>query len=115
MFDSMWGTLILAIVILFGLFLYCYRSGSNYDKFKANGIRTEAKILSMEKIGASGGGSTKLKMELSFNTDSGLVTATAKQYIPPQNMVKIMRNNTIYIYYMPDNPKELLPIPWEME
>ncbi|EQA7375230.1 TPA: hypothetical protein ACSQ42_001176 [Klebsiella aerogenes] len=69
----------------------------------------------MEKIGASGGGSTKLKMELSFNTDSGLVTATAKQYISPQNMVKIMRNNTIYIYYMPDNPKELLPTPWEME
>ncbi|AML35295.1 Hypothetical protein EAG7_01549 [Klebsiella aerogenes] len=54
-------------------------------------------------------------MELSFNTDSGLVTATAKQYISPQNMVKIMRNNTIYIYYMPDNPKELLPTPWEME
>ncbi|WP_334644514.1 hypothetical protein [Klebsiella aerogenes] len=115
MFDSMWGTLILAVLILFGLFLYCYRSGSNYDKFKANGIRTETKILSMEKIGASGGGSTKLKMELSFNTDSGLVTATAKQYISPQNMVKIMRNNTIYIYYMPDNPKELLPTPWEME
>lgn len=115
MFDSIAGTLILAIVILFGLFLYCYHSGYNYDKFKANGIRTEAKILSMKKIGASGGGSTKLKMELSFNTDSAQVTATAKQYISPQNMVKIMRNNTIYIYYMPDNPQKLLPTPWEME
>lgn len=52
-------------------------------------------------------------MELSFNTDSGLVTATAKQYISAK-YGKIMRNNTIYIYYMPDNPKELLPTPWEM-
>jgi hypothetical protein len=114
MFDSMWGTIILAILILFGLFLYCYRSGSNYDKFKANGIRTEAKILNMEKIGASGGGSTKLKMELLFTTESGQVTAIAKQYISPQNIAKIMRNNTIYIYYMPENPKKLLPVPWEM-
>lgn len=61
MFDSMWGTLILAFLILFGLFLYCYRSGSNYDKFKANGIRTEAKILSMEKLARVAEGALNLK------------------------------------------------------
>lgn len=48
-FNFVWFVLILLVV-----------PGSNYDKFKANGIRTEAKILSMEKL-ARVARSTKLK------------------------------------------------------
>ena len=112
--DYFWVTLIIAIVIII-VIAYCYKTGATYDRFKKDGVRTEARILNMEKIGATGTGNTKLKMDIEFDTDSGQVTTTAKEYISHQNMVKIMRNNTIYIYYMPNNPKEIFLAPFEMK
>ncbi|ELY4440544.1 hypothetical protein SMZ43_004250, partial [Cronobacter dublinensis] len=58
MINSGSVTVILAIIILGGLLFSCYNTGVSYEKFQKEGIRTEAKILSMEKIGASGTGNT---------------------------------------------------------
>ena len=108
------GLALVLITIVLAVIAYCYSTGNTYDKFKKNGIRTEAKIINMEKIGASGTGNTKLRMEITFNTDTEVVTTVAKAYISPQNMVKIMRKHSIYIYYMPANPKDIFLMPGEM-
>ncbi|EOL8942823.1 DUF3592 domain-containing protein [Cronobacter dublinensis] len=115
MFGSFEITIIVMVAVIVGMFLYVYNTGVSYEKFQKEGIRTEAKILSMEKIGASGTGNTKMKMKLQFESEQGPVTVTAKEYISPQNLIKIMRNNTIYIYYMPKDPKQVFLVPFEME
>ncbi|ALB65061.1 DUF3592 domain-containing protein [Cronobacter dublinensis] len=108
-------TIIVMVAVIVGMFLYVYNTGVSYEKFQKEGIRTEAKILSMEKIGASGTGNTKMKMKLQFESEQGPVTVTAKEYISPQNLIKIMRNNTIFIYYMPKDPRQVFLVPFEME
>ncbi|EGT5683497.1 DUF3592 domain-containing protein [Cronobacter turicensis] len=115
MFSSFESTIIVMAAIMVGIFFYCYKTSLSYDKFKKDGVRTEAKILSMEKIGASGTGNTKMKMKLQFESEQGPVTVTTKEYISPQNLIKIMRNNTILIYYMPKDPKQVFLVPFEME
>ncbi|EOW6736696.1 DUF3592 domain-containing protein [Cronobacter dublinensis] len=115
MFGSFEVTIIFMMAVIVGIFFYLYNTGVSYEKFQKEGIRTEAKILSMEKIGASGTGNTKMKMKLQFESEQGPVTVTAKEYISPQNLIKIMRNNTIYIYYMPKDPKQVFLVPFEME
>ncbi|EJG0604924.1 DUF3592 domain-containing protein [Cronobacter sakazakii] len=115
MFNSFESTIIVMGAIMVGIFFYCYKTSLSYEKFKKDGVRTEAKILSMEKIGASGTGNTKMKMKLQFESEQGPVTVTTKEYISPQNLIKIMRNNTILIYYMPKDPKQVFLVPFEME
>ncbi|AFK01395.1 hypothetical protein ES15_3821 [Cronobacter sakazakii ES15] len=56
-----------------------------------------------------------MKMKLQFASEQGPVTVTTKEYISPQNLIKIMRNNTILIYYMPKDPKQVFLVPFEME
>ncbi|ELQ6227219.1 DUF3592 domain-containing protein [Cronobacter sp. EKM101R] len=115
MFNSFESTIIVMVAIMVGIFFYCYKTSLSYEKFKKEGVRTEAKVLSMEKIGASGTGNTKMKMKLQFESEQGPVTVTAKEYISPQNLIKVMRNNTILIYYMPKDPKQVFLVPFEME
>ncbi|ELN2735723.1 TPA: hypothetical protein QDZ66_003610 [Pluralibacter gergoviae] len=115
MTNSLWLTLLLIAVSIGAVIAYCYNTGASYDKFKKEGIRTEAKINKMEKIGASGTGNTKLRMEITFHTNSGLVTKTVKEYISPQNMVKIMKNHSVYIYYMENNHDEIFLATGEMD
>lgn len=115
MTNSLWLTLLLTAVSIGAVIAYCYNTGASYDKFKKVGIRTEAKINKMEKIGASGTGNTKLRMEITFHTDSGMVTKTVKEYISPQNMVKIMRNDSVYIYYIPGEHDKIFLAPGEMD
>lgn len=115
MFNSFESTIIVMAAIMVGIFFYCYKTSLSYEKFKKDGVRTEAKILSMEKIGASGTGNTKMKMKLQFESEQGPVTVTTKEYISPQNLIKIMRNNTILIYDMPKDPKQFFLVPFEME
>ncbi|EOV9674110.1 DUF3592 domain-containing protein [Cronobacter turicensis] len=115
MINSGSVTVVVAVIILGVLLFSCYNTSVSYEKFKKEGVRTEAKVLSMEKIGASGTGNTKMKMKLQFESEQGPVTVTAKEYISPQNLIKIMRNNTVFIYYMPRNPKQVFLVPFEME
>ncbi|EKM6459742.1 hypothetical protein PU850_004291, partial [Cronobacter dublinensis] len=86
MFGSFEITIIVMVAVIVGMFLYMYNTGVSYEKFQKEGIRTEAKILSMKKIGASGTGNTKMKMKLQFESEQGPVTVTAKEYISPQNL-----------------------------
>jgi len=97
-----------------GVIAYCYHTGATYDKFKKDGVRVEAKIISKEKIGASGTGNTKFRMVVEFATRDGIVKATAKRYFTPEELIKVMRNNTIILYYMPHDPKKVLLMPCEM-
>ncbi|ELQ6221478.1 DUF3592 domain-containing protein [Cronobacter turicensis] len=115
MFNSFESTIIVMVAIMVGIFFYCYKTSLSYEKFKKEGVRTEAKVLSMEKIGASGTGNTKMKMKLQFESEQGPVTVTAKEYISPQNLIKIMRNNTVLVYYMAKDPKQFFLVPFEME
>lgn len=115
MFLSVLGTMILASIIICGVVYYCYSTGEKYDKFKKDGVRVEAKVLSMEKVGASGTGNTKMKMILSFESQSGPVQVSVKKILSPQNLIKIMRENTAIIYYMPDDPDSVFVATIEME
>ncbi|ELY3545898.1 hypothetical protein SMX40_004177 [Cronobacter turicensis] len=115
MINSGSVTVVVAVIILGVLLFSCYNTSLCYEKFKKDGVRTEAKILSMEKIGASGTGNTKMRMKLHFESEQGPVTVTAKEYISPQNLIKIMRNNTVLVYYMAKDPKQFFLVPFEIE
>ena len=94
---------------------YCYHTGAIYDKFKKEGVRVEAKIVSKVKIGASGSGNTKFRMIVEFPTEDGIVRATAKRFFTPEDLIKVMRNNTVILYYMPHAPQKVLLMPNEMD
>ncbi|WP_312688886.1 DUF3592 domain-containing protein [Kosakonia sp.] len=113
-FDSPWFTVLLITLIVLALVVYCYHTGAVYDKYKKNGIRTEANIVSKEKIGASGTGNTKFRVVVSFTTANGSVTATTKRYFTPEDLIKVMRNNTVVLYYLPEDPQKVLLMPNEM-
>lgn len=98
-----------------GVIAVCYRTGATYDKFKKEGVKTEAKIISKEKIGASGTGNTRFRVVVEFATKEGVVKATTKRYFTPEDLIKVMRNNTVILYYMPHDPQQILLMPSEME
>jgi len=112
--DSPFITIIALVMACAGVIAYCYHTGATYDKFKKVGVRVEAKIISKEKIGASGTGNTKFRMVVEFATSDGIVQATAKRYFTPEELIKVMRNNTVILYYMPHDPKQILLMPCEM-
>jgi len=113
--SSPFITLIGVVIACVGLIAYCYHTGAIYDKFEKEGIRVEAKIISKEKIGASGTGNTKFRMIVEFPTEDGIVRATAKRFFTPEDLIKVMRNNTVILYYMPHAPRKVLLMLNEME
>lgn len=115
LFNSPFITIILIVLALVGVFIFCYQTGVDYEKFKKEGIRTEAKILSKEKIGASGTGNTRFRMVVEFATKNGTVSVTTKRFFTPEDLIKIMRNNTVVLYYLPQDPQQILLMPSEME
>jgi len=115
LFNSPLITIAGLIIACAGVIAVCYRTGATYDKFKKEGIRTEAKIISKEKIGASGTGNTRFHMVVEFATKEGVVKATTKRYFTPEDLIKVMRNNTVILYYMPNDPQQILLMPSEME
>lgn len=115
MLDSPVVTISIICIVCMGVFLYCYHTGVVHDKFKKEGIRTEAKILSKEKIGASGTGNTRFRMVVEFTTKNETITVTTKRYFTPEDLIKIMRNNTVVLYYLPQDPQQVLLMPSEME
>lgn len=114
MLDSPFITIIALVIACVGVIAYCYHTGATYDKFKKDGARVEAKIISKEKIGASGTGNIKFRMVVEFAIMDEVVKATAKKYFTPEDLIKGMRNNTIILYYMPHDPKQVLLMPCEM-
>ncbi|ANR77099.1 hypothetical protein BBB57_01805 [Kosakonia sacchari] len=114
-FDSPVFIISLIFIACMGVFLYCYHTGIVHDKFKKEGIRTEAKILSKEKIGASGTGNTRFRMVVEFTTKNETITVTTKRYFTPEDLIKIMRNNTVVLYYLPQDPQQVFLMPSEME
>jgi hypothetical protein len=113
--NSSFITLIGVVIACVGVIAYCYHTGAIYDKFKKEGIRVEAKIISKETIGASGTGNTKFRMIVEFPTEDGIVRATAKRFFTPEDLIKVMRNNTVILYYMPHASQKVLLMPKEME
>lgn len=49
LFNSYFTTIIGIVIVCAGVIAYCYHIGAIYDKFKKEGIRVEAKIISKEK------------------------------------------------------------------
>ena len=54
-------------------------------------------------------------MDLEFETNNGKVTATAKRFFTPEELIKIMRKNTVFLYYMPEDPQQVYLVPEDME
>lgn len=115
MLDSPFITIIALVIACVGVIAYCYHTGATYDEFKKVGVRVEAKIISKETIGASGTGNTKFRMIVEFPTEDGIVRATAKRFFTPEDLIKVMRNNTVILYYMPHASQKVLLMPKEME
>lgn len=115
MLNSSFITLIGFVIACVGVIAYCYHTGAIYDKFKKEGVRVEGKIISKEKIGASGTGNTKFRMIVEFPTEDGIVRATAKRFFTPEDLIKVMRNNTVILYYIPHAPQKVLLMPKDMD
>lgn len=54
-------------------------------------------------------------MIVEFTTKNETVTVTTKRYFTPEDLIKIMRNNTVVLYYLPQDPQQILLMPSEME
>lgn len=115
MLNSPFVTVLALLVSCAGVFIYCYQTGATIDKYKKEGIKAEAKIISKDKIGASGTGNTKFKVILEFTTKDGVVRTTTKRYFTPEELIKVMRNNTVVLYYLPGDPQKVVLRPDEMD
>ncbi|MDF7760294.1 hypothetical protein PU683_12230 [Kosakonia cowanii] len=93
----------------------CCITDEDYNKYRKEGVKTEAKIINKEKIGASGSGNTRFRMLVEFATKDGVARVTAKRFFTPEELIKIMRRNTVVLYYMPQVPQRIVMIPFEME
>lgn len=115
MLNSMLWPAFITILIL-GWFLYSImKSGNNDEKFRKEGIKVEAKIISKQHISTSGSGNMKFKFELKFMTPDGFVVTYARHFITPEEMVKIGRKNTVCLYYLPGAPEKVYLVPGDME
>lgn len=112
--STLWSILIAAVII--GWLVYgVVKSGRDDTYYKSKGIRVEAKIVNKVNTGASGTGNMKFKMKLAFPTKDGLATASAERFFTPEELIKVMRNNTVLIYYVPSEPGKVYMVPGEME
>jgi len=103
------------IIACIAVFVVCCITGGDYNKFKNEGVRTEAKIISKEKIGTSGTGNTRYRMVVEFATKDGIVRVTTKRFFTPEELIKVMRRNAVILYYMPHDPQKIVMMPFEME
>lgn len=54
-------------------------------------------------------------MELEFETKNGTARAWGRRFFTPEELMKIMRENTVLLYYLPENPKKVFLVPGDME
>ncbi|ENZ7913081.1 hypothetical protein ACG99R_003131 [Klebsiella aerogenes] len=112
--STMWSIFITILVV--GWFLYSImKSGSNDEKFRKEGIKVEAKIISKQHISTSGTGNMKFDFELEFMTPDGVVVTHGRRFITPEEMAKIGRKNTVCLYYLPGTPEKVYLVPGDME
>ncbi|WEF30311.1 hypothetical protein PYR66_11755 [Klebsiella aerogenes] len=112
--STLWSIFI--TILILGWFLYSIiKSGNDDEKFRKRGVKVEAKIISKKRIGTSGTGNMKFNFELEFMTPDGVVIAHARRFITPEEMVKIGRKNTVYLYYLPGTPEKVYLVPGDME
>jgi len=109
-YSTIWSIAV-GVLIISWLFYGIIKTGKDDDQFRAKGVKVEAKIVNKEKIGVSGTGNMRFKVEVEFETPSGIVRAHAKRYFTPENLIKIMRKNTVELYYMPENPAQVYLVP----
>ena len=115
MSDSvLWATIFSVLLIVWVIYIV-FKAGSDDKKYRAEGIKIEAKIINKKNIGASGTGNMKFYMELEFPTNDGIVITHAKRFFTPEDMVKILRNNTVALYYLPEDPEKVYLVPGDME
>lgn len=112
--STMWSIAIVVLIIAW-LIYGIMKAGYDDDRFRAKGIKVEAKILDKKNIGVSGTGNMKLKVEVEFETKNGVVIAQAKRYFTPEDLVKVMRKNTVQLFYLPENPQQIYLVPQDME
>lgn len=103
------------IIVLVSAVYFCVHTGRNYDAHKKNGVKVEAKIINMQKIGATRTGNTRFKLTLQYQTEDKFTEVTTSTTVSPQNLIKIMRKNTVILYYLPEKPESVFLAPWEME
>lgn len=112
--STVWSIVITVLVI--GWLIYgIIKTGSDDDKFRAKGIKVEARIIDKKNIGVSGTGNMKFKVEVEFETKDGVVRAQAKRYFTPEDLIKVMRKNTVQLFYLPENPQQIYLVPQDME
>jgi len=110
----MWSIVITAFVV--GWMIYSiFKAGADDDKFRAKGTKAEAKIINKKNIGVSGTGNMKFKMELEFQTENGVIRTHARRFFTPEELIKIMRRNTVLLYYLPEDPQKVYLVPGDME
>lgn len=112
--STLW-TIAISIAVLGWMAYGIIKAGNDNEKFRAKGIKTEAQIVNKKNIGVSGTGNTKYEMDLEFETKNGKVTATTKRFFTPEELIKIMRKNTVFLYYMPEDPQQVYLVPEDME
>lgn len=54
-------------------------------------------------------------MDLEFATKDGIVKTSTKYFFTPEDLIKIMRKNTVVLYYLPEDSKQVYLVPEDME
>lgn len=112
--STLWS-IALSIVFLGWMVYWVMKTGNDDAKFRAKGIKTEARITNKKNIGVSGTGNMRFKVDLEFATKDGIVKTSTKYFFTPEDLIKIMRKNTVVLYYLPEDSKQVYLVPEDME
>lgn len=112
--SSMWSIVIIVLFIVWIIY-GIMKAGYDDDRFRAKGIKVEARIIDKKNIGVSGTGNIKFKVQLEFETKDCVIKAQAKRYFTPEDLIKVMRKNTVQLFYLPENPQQIYLVPQDME
>lgn len=112
--STLWN-IALSVIVIGWMAYSVIKTGVDDTKFRAKGVRTEARIINKKNIGVSGTGNMKFKIELEFETTNETTRAWVKRFFTPEELMKVMRKNTVLLYYLPENPKQVFLVPRDME
>ena len=112
--STVWS-IIISVLFVGWLVYSVFKAGVDDDKFRTKGIKVEAKILGKRDISSSGTGNTKYKIDLEFQTKNGVIRTHTRYFFTPEELIKIMRKNTVLLYYLPQDPRQVYLVPEDME
>ena len=112
MSESTLWSISLSVIVIGWMAYSIIKTGVDDTKFRAKGVKAEARIINKKNIGVSGTGNMRFEIELEFETKNGSVRARVKRFFTPE---EIMRKNTVLLYYLPENPKKVFLVPGDME